>query len=97
MNSHCVQVSSCQTTTGYLVKHHYYETLIQNFQEGLSKLMNEPYKHHYYAIDQYWKFLQRRDLWFIIVPLSVIQYPNYSNLANCETDYSNCMLDLNNL
>ena len=94
VNSHCVQVFSCQTTTGYLVKHHYYETLIQNLHEGLSKLMKEPENHFYYAIDKYWFSLQRRDLWFIIVPLSVIQLQNYSNIEERETDYSRLMLDL---
>ena len=94
VNSHCVQVFSCQTTTGYLVKHHYYERLIQNLHEGLSKLMKEPENHFYYAIDKYWFSLQRRDLWFIIVPLSVIQLQNYSNIEERETDYSRLMLDL---
>ena len=97
VNSHCVQVFSCQTTTGYLVKQHYYETLIHNFQEGLINLMNEPCNHYYYAIDRYWFSLQRQDLWFIIVPLSVIQFPNYSNISNNEVDHSKCMLDLCNL
>jgi GR25 family glycosyltransferase involved in LPS biosynthesis len=94
VNSYCVQVFSCQTTTGYLVKQHYYETLIHNLHEGLTKLMKEPKKHYYYAIDKYWFCLQRRDLWFIIVPLSVIQLPNYSNLEKRQTDYSRLMLDL---
>jgi hypothetical protein len=62
--------------------------------EGLTKLMKEPYNHHYYTVDKYWFSLQRRDLWFIIVPLTVIQYPNYSNLANRETDYSKDMLNM---
>jgi hypothetical protein len=95
VNSHCVQVFSCQCAVGYLVKHHYYETLIQHMHEGLTKLTKEPYNHHYYMNDKYWFSLQRQHLWFIIVPLTVIQYPNYSNLAHCETDYSKNMLTLN--
>ena len=97
VNSYCVQVFSCQCAVGYLVKQHYYDTLIQNIQEGLNQLSKTPYKHYYYAIDRYWFSLQRQHLWFIIVPLSVIQYPNYSNLANSETDYSRVMLDLDKL
>ena len=94
VNSYCVQVLSCQCAVGYLVNQHYYETLIQNLHEGLTKLMKEPEKHFYYMNDKYWFSLQRRDLWFIIVPLSVIQLPNYSNLEERETDYSRLMLDL---
>lgn len=94
VNSYCVQVFSCQCAVGYLVKQHYYETLIQNLHEGIRKLLKEPEKHILYAIDKYWFCLQRRDLWFIIVPLSVIQLPNYSNLEERGTDYSRLMLDL---
>ena len=94
MNSYCVQVFSCQTTTGYLVKQHYYDILIQNMHEGIRKLMQEPDKHFYYAIDKYWFSLQRQHKWFIIVPLSVIQLQNYSNIEERETDYSRLMLDL---
>jgi GR25 family glycosyltransferase involved in LPS biosynthesis len=94
VNTNCVQVFSCQTTTGYLVKQHYYETLIQNMHEGIRKLLKEPEKHILYAIDKYWFSLQRQHLWFIIVPLSVIQLQNYSNIEERETDYSRLMLDL---
>ena len=94
VNSHCVQVFSCQCAVGYLVKQHYYETLIQNIHEGIRKLLKEPEKHVLYAIDKYWFSLQRQHLWFIIVPLSVIQLQNYSNIEERETDYSRLMLDL---
>ena len=96
VNSHCVQVFSCQCALGYLVKQHYYETLIQNFNEGLTKFTKEPHNHYYYAIDRYWFSLQRQHLWFIIVPLSVIQLPNYSNIQNQQTNYSKLLLDLDN-
>ena len=93
-NSYCVQVFSCQCAVGYLVKQHYYDTLIQNMYEGIRKLIQEPEKHFYYAIDKYWVSLQRQHKWFIIVPLSVIQLQNYSNIEERETDYSRLMLDL---
>ena len=94
MNSYCVQVLTCQTTTGYLVNQHYYDVLIQNIHEGIRKLLQEPTQHFYYAIDKYWFSLQRQHLWFIIVPLSVVQLQNYSNIEERETDYSRLMLDL---
>jgi len=94
VNSYCAQVFSCQCAVGYLVKEHYYDVLIQNMHDGLRKLIQEPDKHFYYAIDKYWFSLQRQDKWFIIVPLSVIQLQNYSNIEERETDYSRLMLDL---
>jgi len=94
VNSYCVQVFSCQTTTGYLVNQNYYHVLIQNIHEGIRKLLQEPTQHFYYAIDKYWFSLQRQHNWFIIVPLSVVQLQNYSNIEERETDYSRLMLDL---
>ena len=35
----CVKVSTCQTTTGYLVNGHYFDTLIENFRSGIKKLL----------------------------------------------------------
>ena len=94
VNRHCVQVFKCQCAVGYLVKQHYYETLIQNIHEGIGKLIQEPEKHILYAVDKYWFCLQRQHLWFIIVPLSVIKLQNYSDIEERETDYSRLMLDL---
>ena len=62
----CVQVINCQTTTGYLVKSHYFDTLITNYKEGIQKLIQEPKNHKLYAIDQYWFSLQEKDKWFLI-------------------------------
>ena len=69
----CIKVGSCQTTTGYLVNGHYIETLVNNIKEGMTKLMKDPDNHFYYAIDKYWFQLQRKDKWYLIVPLSVTQ------------------------
>jgi glycosyl transferase family 25 len=41
INEYCVQVRQCQTTTGYIVKEGYYDTLIENMREGVKKLIQE--------------------------------------------------------
>ena len=94
INSNCIQVFTCQTTTGYIVQQHYYDTLIQNIHQGISLLIKDPNNHILYAIDKYWFSLQRCDLWFIIIPLTVIQKENYSDIEERETNYSKLMLDL---
>lgn len=91
----CVRVSHCQTTTGYLVRKPYYGTLIKNIEEGIQKLANEPHKGNLYAIDQHWSHLQYRDNWFLIVPLTVTQRADYSDIERRPTNYSLAMLDLN--
>jgi GR25 family glycosyltransferase involved in LPS biosynthesis len=91
----CIQVTSCQTTTGYLVNGHYFDTLIQNYREGIKKLISKPRYHLIYAIDKYWFQLQRKDKWYLIVPLTVVQREDYSDIEKRNTNYSHLMLDLN--
>ena len=87
----CIQVTHAQTTTGYLVKSHYFDVLISNVKEGLEKLMLEPEKHKEYAIDKYWLSLQKQDRWFLIVPLTVVQKIDYSDIEKKMTNYKKVM------
>ena len=89
----CIKVSNCQTTTGYIVKNHYYDKLINNFETSINKLAIESGNHHY-AIDQYWKVLQKTDNWYLIIPLSVIQLSDYSDIEKKNTNYRDKMLQL---
>lgn len=91
----CIKVSHCQTTTGYIVQKHYYDVLINNIKTGLNYLLREPDKGIYYAIDKYWLKLQKKDNWFLIIPLSVIQKPGYSDIENRNTDYSKLLTSVN--
>jgi Glycosyltransferase family 25 (LPS biosynthesis protein) len=94
INDFCVRVFNIQTTTGYIIKKHYYDTLIGNFKEGLMKLMREPSRHKEFAIDIYWKQLQQRDQWLILIPLTVCQYYDFSDIEGKVVDYKDMMLDL---
>jgi GR25 family glycosyltransferase involved in LPS biosynthesis len=90
----CVQVSFCQTTTGYLVKNHYFETLINNIRSGISHLIREPNNSIMYAIDKFWILLQRQDKWLLIVPLTVTQREDYSDIEKMPTNYKRVMTSL---
>ena len=90
----CIRVGSCQTTTGYIVNGHYFDTLIENFREGIKKLLVKPQQHVLYAIDKYWFQLQKRDNWYLIIPLSVTQREDYSDIEKRATNYSHVMLDV---
>jgi glycosyl transferase family 25 len=90
----CVKVYRCQTTTGYLVKKHYYDTLINNIKEGIQKLIKNPEQHVLYAIDKYWFRLQEHDNWFLITPLTVTQREDYSDIEKRYTNYTRVMIDL---
>ena len=90
----CVQITRCQTTTGYMVKSHYFDTLIDNIREGIKHLIREPEKHVLYAIDKYWFRLQDKDIWYLITPLTVTQREDYSDIEKRPTNYTNVMTDL---
>jgi GR25 family glycosyltransferase involved in LPS biosynthesis len=90
----CVKVSQCQTTTGYIVKQHYYDTLIDNFKLGIQLLIREPQKHIIYAIDKNWFYLQQSGRWYLIIPLTVVQKTDYSDIEKRIVNYKRIMTDL---
>lgn len=96
ISDYCVRVQNCQTTTGYIVQAHYYDVLISNFKESAEQLMRNPTRRQYFALDIYWKRLQELEdsKWFLLIPLTVTQYANYSNIECRETNYNHLMLDL---
>jgi GR25 family glycosyltransferase involved in LPS biosynthesis len=94
VDSTCIKVYNCQTTTGYIVKREYYDKLIDNYKEGIQKQLKEPTVPDY-KIDKYWFKLQREDNWFLIIPLSIIQREDYSDIEKKNTNFSNYMLNYN--
>jgi len=89
-----VCVKNIQTTTGYIVKSHYYDTLIANYKEGLKCLLKEPEKKREYAIDIYWKQLQQTGMWLFFNPPTVTQYSDYSDIEGRVTNYESYLLDI---
>jgi GR25 family glycosyltransferase involved in LPS biosynthesis len=96
INDNCVRVFYCQTTTGYIIRNSYYDTLLKNFKESANLLMRNPTEEgkKKYALDIYWKRLQIQDFWYMITPPTVTQYENYSDIEKRNTDYKHLMLDM---
>ena len=90
----CIRVSHCQTTTGYIVKNTYYDTLMENIKTGVEKLMKNQTSHAMYAIDKYWIQLQKRDVWYLLAPIIAIQREDYSDIEKKTTNYEYIMKDL---
>ncbi len=97
IDENCVKIQKCQTTTGYLVKKHYYDKLIHNFEEGVNNLMKNINLRSDYAIDQYWCSLQLVDTWYLLTPLTVSQKPDYSDIEKRPINYNYVMLDLDKI
>jgi glycosyl transferase family 25 len=97
LDEFCVKIQKCQTTTGYLVKSHYYDKLIKNFEEGVDNLIKNLSLMNKYAIDQYWVSLQLVDKWYLLTPLTVSQKPDYSDIEKKHINYNYVMLDLDKI
>lgn len=90
----CIKVSRCQTTTGYLVNGHYIKNLIQNIKMSITHLIQKPNEGKLFAIDKFWFSLQQADRWYLIIPPTVVQREDYSDIEKRVTNYENMMQDL---
>ena len=90
--TYCARVTGGMCATGYIVKSHYYDTLLQNFHEGIKYLFRNPRMTSQYAVDVYWKVLQKKDNWIIPIPLTVTQFSTFSNIENRIVNYDTVML-----
>lgn len=90
------RVFYCRTTTGYVVKKHMYDILLENFKESVSILEKDSSKEFLkkYAVDMYWQTLQYQYYWYMITPPTVTQYACYSDIECKHTDYGNLLLDM---
>lgn len=87
-----LKISKSYTTTGYIVKNHYYDKMINNIKEGINNLLKNP-DNGYNAIDAYWMKLQQTDNWYISYPRTVTQLPDYSDIEGRIVNYNHLMLD----
>jgi len=93
INDNFIRVNNCQTTTAYIVKKSYYNTLINHWSEGLQKIIqtNDIPK---YALDQYWKILQSKDNFILITPVEVVQREGYSDIQRINENYIGLMKNI---
>jgi len=82
-----LRIREAQTTSGYIVCEHYYDTLIRVFEDAANAFENTNY-HWLYAIDVAWKPLQLRDTWYGFSPRLGKQRPSYSDCGNTFSDVS---------
>ena len=80
------RIKNTQTASGYIVNRKYYDTLINNFQEGLD-LLKTTDEYSNYAIDQYWKPLQEIDTWLCYKKRIGKQRESYSDIEKTVVNY----------
>jgi len=94
VTDYCIKIYNCLTTTGYIVKKRYYTTLLNNYKEGVTKLMREQ-ENTSYRIDKYWHILQNKDNWYMLIPPTIVQKEDYSDIEKRVTNFKKYMLDIN--
>lgn len=80
------KVLKAYTSAGYLVNGSYYQTLLENYQQGLQKLI-ETRIHRRYAIDIWFSHLQSRDKWYIFAKKAGYQRCSYSDIEKRIVSY----------
>ena len=94
INDYCVRIFNCQAATGYIVKQEMYDVMLDNFRSGVKQLLKDPENKRQFAVDMYWKLLQPQYFWYMIIPLTTVQYENYIDIEHKHTNYQELMLDL---
>ena len=56
--------------------------------------MYKPASHAMYAIDKFWFVLQAVDKWYLIIPPTVVQREDYSDIEKKRINYQKIMMDL---
>jgi glycosyl transferase family 25 len=83
-----MRLYECETSCGYIVSRRYFETLLRNYEEGLN-LLETTGNGNLYVMDEYWKPIQKRDIWYTVIPAMIYQRPGYSDIFCGNVDYRN--------
>jgi hypothetical protein len=68
--------------------------MVENIKMGLSNFIRKPEQPSLYAIDKFWFTLQQADSWFLIIPPTVVQREDYSDIEKKVINYQAIMVDL---
>jgi len=74
------RVKACICAHAYIVNSHYYDTLIQNYEEGIQKRLK--IANDMYHIDVYWIKLQMQHNWIGVIDPMCIQIESFSNVRS---------------
>jgi GR25 family glycosyltransferase involved in LPS biosynthesis len=90
------RIVRCTCAHGYIVRKHYYQTLLSNFQNAVEKMKNELVEHlkentiklnQCSAIDQEWFSLQEKDTFYVFVPELAVQKGELYSDNNCSIEH----------
>ena len=73
------KIKDAQTTSGYIIQSHYYDTLITQWENAV-KMFEETNDDAKYTCDQSWKPLQEKDNWYCFKTRIGKQRKSYSDI-----------------
>jgi GR25 family glycosyltransferase involved in LPS biosynthesis len=92
IDQNMIRVLGGGTLTGYVVKKHYYQKLLDNYKKGLELLLKTGIQ-PLYCVDAYpIRKLQPRDQWITFSKLTVTQVQNYSDIEKKVVNYDGYMM-----
>lgn len=89
----CARILSSFCTTCYIVRQEYYDVLLNNFKMAAHKMFHKFPGNH--EIDVEWHSLQKRDMWYTILPIVAVQRISASDIAGSpdqKINYQNSMI-----
>lgn len=81
-----VNIIKTQTTSGYIVRRKFVDTLLSNFKEGLELKLKFPAKDEY-CLDIHWNRLNSVAKWYALVPALGYQCAGYSDIERKHVNY----------
>jgi len=87
-----IRLHKCYCSHAYIVRRHYYPTLIQNLEEGLELKKNDVNDFRYNC-DVYLNSLVEKDKWFCLHPPQATQRVGYSDNSKSVTDMTHLILN----
>ncbi len=88
-----VRVVNCYCCTMYAVKKHYYDTIIENFEESIRLVLENP-DDRTAPHDYNWFKLQMKDTFLLTIPLTTVQRESYSDIEERDVNYEKLMLEM---
>jgi glycosyl transferase family 25 len=83
-------VNDNSSSAAYLVNNHFYDKLINNYENGYKLLEQNPMKENLYCISRYWTSLQKESMWYVFNPSL-----GYINTMESSIEYDNSLLIIN--
>ncbi len=82
-----IKIKDAQTTSGYIIKKKYVDTLLSLFKRSLNNYKNTNLWTCNNCVDIIWKELQKNDNWYGFLPSIGFQFESYSDIENRITNY----------